>query len=362
MEVLLCFAAVLFLAYANGANDNAKPVATLEGASVLGPKGALALATGAALAGGLLAVFWGEALARRFQGAGIVPAELTREPRFLFAVAASAASTVFVASRTGLPVSTTHALLGALAGAALGRVGGALGTGALVSGMVAPLLLSPVLAFALCGGVFFSLRPLAARFGGREECLCVVETPVPLGAGPAPAARSSLLLHRGAGEECRQAGWPGISVPFDSCLRALHVLSAAAVGVARSLNDTPKIAGLLLGLGGASSWQLFLPVILAVCVGGWLRSAPVARTMSRRITPMDESQALSANLATAFLVLWASRLGLPVSTTHTACGSLFAVAALRGDGSKRWVSGVAWAWLATAPVAGALAYVLVSLR
>jgi PiT family inorganic phosphate transporter len=64
---------------------------------------------------------------------------------------------------------------------------------------------------------------------------------------------------------------------------------------------------------------------------------------------------LTANLATAFLVIWASRWGLPVSTTHVSCGSLFGIGAVTGQARWGAIGSIAIAWVTTLPVAAALA-------
>ena len=65
-------------------------------------------------------------------------------------------------------------------------------------------------------------------------------------------------------------------------------------------------------------------------MGGLLAARRVAETLSRKITPMNHSQGLTANLVTSLVVIGASRFGLPVSTTHVSCGSLFGLGAITG--------------------------------
>ena len=106
----------LLLAVANGANDNIKGVATLHGCGGISYRRALWLGTASVAAGSLLSVFVAGALVRAFSAKGLVPDALL-DAHFLTAVAAGAAATVLLATRIGMPISTTHALLGALAGA-----------------------------------------------------------------------------------------------------------------------------------------------------------------------------------------------------------------------------------------------------
>src|SRR5947208_396734 len=119
LTVVLLTAAVLFLAYSNGANDNFKGVATLFGSGTCSYRQALAWGTATTLAGSLLALYLAGGLVESFKGKGLVPDAVTRQPAFVLAVSLGAALTVLLATRLGLPVSTTHALTGGLVGAGL---------------------------------------------------------------------------------------------------------------------------------------------------------------------------------------------------------------------------------------------------
>jgi len=112
----LLLAAATAVAFANGANDNGKGVATLLGAGILGRRSAIAWATLTTFAGSSCAVLLAGALMRRFSGKGLVPDSVLADPVFLTAVAAGAAGTVLLATRFGVPVSTTHVSCGALFG------------------------------------------------------------------------------------------------------------------------------------------------------------------------------------------------------------------------------------------------------
>jgi PiT family inorganic phosphate transporter len=151
-----------------------------------------------------------------------------------------------------------------------------------------------------------------------------------------------------------------------SCQRAMdtaHFLSAGIVGFARGLNDTPKIAALLLVAGAFEiEWGMVL-VTVAMAIGGLLNARRVAETMSHGITAMNHGQGLAANVATGLLVIAASRFGLPVSTTHVSVGSLFGIGLVTRQANMRVVGGIVLSWLVTLPCAaalGALAYWLVT--
>ena len=110
---------VIVLAYANGANDNFKGVATLFGSGTASYRTALAWATVTTLAGSLCALLLAQGLVDTFKGKGLVPDAVTTQGRFLLAVSLAGAGTVLLATRVGMPVSTTHALTGGLVGAGL---------------------------------------------------------------------------------------------------------------------------------------------------------------------------------------------------------------------------------------------------
>jgi len=137
----------------------------------------------------------------------------------------------------------------------------------------------------------------------------------------------------------------------------MHKLSGMAVCFARSVNDTPKIAALLLATGASGAlavyWKLGL-VALAMALGGVLSSRRVAETMSKRITDLNAGQGLTGSLMTAFLVLVASRLGVPVSTTHVSCGSIFGIAMVSRQARWRTIGQILLTWVTTLPVGAAL--------
>jgi PiT family inorganic phosphate transporter len=92
-----------------------------------------------------------------------------------------------------------------------------------------------------------------------------------------------------------------------------------------------------------------------MAAGGVLNARRVAETMSRKITEMNPSQGFTANLVTAFLVTGASRLGLPVSTTHVSVGSLFGIGLVNRTARWRAVLTILLAWVTTLPLGAALA-------
>ena len=374
LATALLFLATLFVAYANGANDNFKGVATLYGSDTASYRSAIALATVATFAGALCSVYFAEALVQAFSGKGLVPAAVAASPGFLLSVAAGAGATVFLATLLGFPISTTHALIGALAGTGLLAAGSQLNLAHLGAGFFAPLLASPVLAVLLTIPSYRGLRAFAKRLGiKRESCICVgAQQFIPIRqlqyhanlqqyAVLTPAA-VGVDISVGTKNDCVER-YNGrlFGISGQSLVNGLHYLSAGTVSFARGLNDTPKIVGLLLIVEALHIQLGMLAIATAMALGGLLNARKVAITMSKKITRMNDGQALTANLVTGLLVILASRFGLPVSTTHVAVGAIGGIGLANRSVDKTVMSGILASWLLTLPVAaaiGALIYAL----
>src|SRR5713101_4844718 len=255
----LLMMAVGLLGFANGANDNFKGVATLWGAGRTSYKRALAWATVFTLFGSLAAVWVANSLAAKFNGSNLVAREVFTHTPFLAAVALAAAGTVLLASRLGLPISTTHALTGALVGAGITAAGFArVNFAVLGKGVVLPLLFSPVAALLLT----LSVYPMLARFAVAKDCICVDQAEVLTIAAPGSSAVAAVTsppaVRWAPAAECQT----GAEAVRFSVTDGLHWLSGAAISFARGLNDTPKIAAVLLviPLAAASAKEDFLLV------------------------------------------------------------------------------------------------------
>ena len=342
---LLLLGAVGLLAWANGANDNFKGVASLRNARGFTYRRALLWATAFTFAGSVAAALLARGLLPVFSGAGIVPEATVALPSFAAAVALGAGAAVAAASRIGMPVSTTHALMGALAGAGVAAVGWANVHFAFLLGTVAiPLLLSPVLALLLTKG----FAPLVAR-SWRESrtCVCAVSSasfPAQDGAAALPTVLTELVV-----DTPQACAVHGAEIPRFDFGDAAHWASAAFISFARGLNDTPKLVALM----SVSSVGAFAGVGAAMALGGLLGSMAVARVLAEKIAWIPPEEGLGANLVTASLVALASGWGLPVSTTHVSVGSLFGLSANPGRARTNMVRDILLAWLFTAP-AGAL--------
>ena len=361
ITLTLLVVATLFLAYSNGANDNFKGVATLFGSGTTSYRAAITWASISTFAGSITSLFLAETLLKNFSGRGLVPNELAGSPQFVLAVGLGAGLTVMLATLTGFPVSTTHGLVGALLGAGLMTVGNNVNFATLGTLFFLPLLLSPVLAVGLGFVSYLFARGSRVKLGVKKEwCVCVGEVvhlvPIPEPRGLLALAPVTLpQLAVGSVEQCRQQ-YKGqiLGGNVQRGLDLVHFLSAGSVGFARGLNDTPKIVALLLVIKTFDVKFGMLMVAIAMAIGGLLNARRVAITMSKRITPLNPGQGLTANLVTSGLVILASRLGLPVSTTHVSVGSLFGIGLITREANVRVVSGILMSWVLTLPIAAIL--------
>ena len=350
----------LLLAYANGANDNFKGVATLFGSGTTDRHRALAWATVTTLLGSLCAIWLAGELLERFGGKGIVSDALTAEPAFAIAVAIGAGLTVLLATRFGMPISTTHALVGALTGAAFAS-GSSVQWSTLTGKFFVPLLLSPVIALVGTVMLYPTFRWIRMSLGlTKASCFCTgvetIEVLPQLSHALAVSRAETLSASLGTTVTCRER-YEGqfLGINCADALDKSHYLSAGLMSFARGLNDTPKIAALFLIAPGITPFAALALCGASIAIGGVISSRRVAETMSHRITSMNAGQGFTANLITAITVIFASRWGLPVSTTHVSCGSLFGLATITGKAEWRGIAKILLAWIVTLPTAAALA-------
>ncbi|TDU69371.1 PiT family inorganic phosphate transporter [Prosthecobacter fusiformis] len=305
---------VAIVAYTNGANANFKGVASLYGSGTTEYRTAVNWAAVTTAAGAVCAMFWTGHMLKAFSGKGLVADVLVADPVFLLSVAIGAALTGSLATWLGFPVSTTHALTGALVGAGLIASPGGVNFSHLWSTFALPLLFGPVVAILLGSVLYLFLRPLKL----------------------APDHRTRTL-------------------------DALHFLSAGAVCFARGLNDTPKMAALLAGIAFWNDLTGLLLVAIAMALGGLISARRVANTLANKITGMNPGQGFVANLTTSMLAITGSVYGLPLSTTHVTVGSLLGIGIVTRQARWRTAVPVLLAWVTTLPCAAllaALAYVL----
>jgi PiT family inorganic phosphate transporter len=356
--VIALLGLVALLAFANGSNDNCKGVATLVGFGAATPRWAMLWAAVTTAAGAAVSFAFAGGLIKAFS-TGLFTGGAAPAGAFFCAVLVGAIAWVLLATFTGLPVSTTHAITGGLVGAGLVAFSaGQIRWGELGSKFATPLALSPLLSVALVYVVSWPVGALARRYADR--CVCVAPTAVAADAGGGVvSAGPTLAIVSDTPQRCAEAGAAGVT--GSGAAAAVHWASSGLVGFARGWNDCPKIAALAVGTlasakvpGGTG--LAFAVVAVAMAAGGLL-AGRVLETLARKITPLPLAESLTASVTTAALVCCASWLSLPVSTTHVSTGAIIG-AGLRNDPKGvRWgkVGEIVLSWFVTLPVAGLLA-------
>lgn len=364
MEIFTVFIllATLFLAYANGANDNFKGVATLYGSGTTNYKKSLVYATMTTALGSLMALYLASELIIVFKGKGLVPDEVIQMQNFPLAVGIGAALTVMSATFFNLPVSTTHALIGALAGA--GWVSSETGIywDILSKAYFLPLVAGPILSVVLALIIYPLFKKIRKKLNiDQETCFCVGEKIIATAQGHGVTKEhfennyhTSLVLPEAvvASQTYCHSSYTGklAGISARNVLNGLHYLSSGLVCFSRGLNDTPKITALLL-IGSRFDLKISILVVsIAMAVGGLIHSKRIAVTMGEKVTAMNPGQAFTANLITGLMVLVASRFGVPVSTTHVSCGSIFGIGISTKNIDLKVLSHIILAWVTTLPL------------
>jgi PiT family inorganic phosphate transporter len=317
----------------------------------------------------------------------------------MLAALAAAATLLVAATFFGLPISTTHSIVGAIIG--FGVVG--LGADAVNWGKVAQIVLSwgtsPVIGGALGFSVFMLIRwlildreePLeSARRWGPAFFFAVFfiiglvtlfkglknlkldfslgeATLLSILLGSVGAAIGWVILER----VYKQAkALKGQESPFQSVERIfviLQIMTASAVCFAHGSNDVanaigPLAAAVGVAKGGAAAaqssvepWMLALGGI-GIVIGLATWGYRVIETIGKKITQLTPSRGFAAELGAAITIVVASRMGIPVSTTHILVGAVLGVGLSRGIGALdlRVVGKIIVSWVATLPIAASL--------
>jgi inorganic phosphate transporter, PiT family len=221
----------------------------------------------------------------------------------------------------GLPSSSSHALIGGVAGAGIG----AAGFGAVQWKGVTEKVLIPSLLSIFAGIVVAGLLVLAILWVFRK-------------AKPKPV---------------------------NAAFRRLQVLSAAFVALAHGTNDAQKTMGVIaLALVAANPGTAFsvplwviVSAALAIAAGTYAGGWRIIRTLGRRVTHLEPYQGFAAETATAAILYTTAQFGFPVSTTHTISGAVVGAGAARKFSAVRWgvVRNILAAWVFTFPAAGLVA-------
>lgn len=353
--MLLTTAASFFLgtgiATVNGANDVSKGIATLVGSGVTDTRRAIVWGTVWTGLGALAASLLAKAMVQTF-GTGLFSSGIHPTLAAALATIAGAALWVLLATFVGMPVSTTHAIIGSVAGVALLAYGPDGVRWSVLGGkVILPLLLSPVLAALLTAAVSRVWSQNSREV--KTDCLCleVSEAMLSTPDGMLSTAVSPELRL----SSCAAPSQSRLSVTVDQ----LHWITSGATSFSRTLNDAPKMVALVLGarlLAGDSSQQAF-PAFFAVAAGMLLGSAiagqRVTKVLACDVVAMTPREGFAANLVTAALVGPGAALGIPMSTTHVSAGAIIGIAGNGEAANGKVIRDMLIAWLITMPV-GAL--------
>jgi len=315
----LAVAALILVAllfdYINGFHDAANSIATVVSTRVLTPGKAVIWA---AFFNFVAAFTFGTAVAKTV-GSGLVDISIVTFS-VIFAGLVGAIIWDLITWYYGLPTSSSHALIGGYAGAAITKAGwGAI----LLSGWTKTL-------------IFIVLAPLIGMSLGFLLMVVILWT----------FSRTS----------------PG---RVDHWFRRLQLLSAAAYSLGHGGNDAQKtmgiIAGVLFAGGYIPTFRIDLWVVLAAHAaialgtlsGGWR----IIHTMGSKITKLQPVGGFAAETAGAISLFTATHLGVPVSTTHTITGAIIGVGSIKRLSAVRWgVAGrIVWAWILTIPASALIA-------
>ena len=396
--VWLSAALALYVAWTIGANDVANAMGTSVGSGALTITGAVIVAGILEFCGAFLA--GGHVTDTVRKGILVADAVAGHEPLIVYGMLASllsAGTLLLTATRFGLPVSTTHAIVGAIVG--FGAVG--LGVDSVVWGKVAQIvaswvtspLIGGVLAFLVfritrysildcedpmeqakrVGPVFFFVvifvMALVTLFKGLKHLNLHLDFVEALGlavvAGLVGALVGRFFLRRVKTEP--DATGSDRFRQVERLFVVLQVLTACAVAFAHGSNDVANSIGPLAavihlskglayeGKAVLEPWMLLVGgvgIVLGLATWGYR----VMETVGRKITELTPSRGFSAELAAALTIVLASRLGIPVSTTHILVGAVFGVGLARGIGALdlRVVGKILVSWVVTLPLAALL--------
>ena len=302
--------------FLNGLHDTANSIATIVATRMLQPRYAVIWA---AFFNFVAFLVFGVHVARTV-GVGIVSADVI-DARIIFSALMGAISWNLITWWGGIPSSSSHALIGGLLGAGIAKVGlsGIVWSGVLTTG--AFMILSPVFGFLLA------------------LLLVLVVSWTFLRASPRTV---------------------------EGTFQWLQLVSASLISLGHGGNDAQKTMGIIAvllfsqGLLGNDFHVPFWVVItcqaamaLGTLVGGWR----IVRTVGSKITRLTPAQGFCASTAGAIMLIVATFLGIPVSTTHTVTGSVIGVGAARKVSAVRWhvATNIVIAWIVTLPAAALVA-------
>jgi inorganic phosphate transporter, PiT family len=323
--VVVVVAIALAFDFVNGFHDAANSIATVVSTRVLSPRVAVVWA---AVFNFVAFLVFGTVVAATIASGVVDPDALSIG--VIFAGLIGAIGWNLITFYLGLPTSSSHALVGGIAGAAVAKGG---------FDVLIPSGLRTI-------GVFIILSPLAGLALGMLLTIGVM-----------------WAVHRYRNVERLNRGF-----------RIGQLFSAAAFSLGHGGNDAQKTMGVILALLISSNhlpsgadvplWVVLsahVAIALGTLTGGWR----IVKTMGSKITRLQPVGGMAAESAAAATLFFTSHAGIPVSTTHTITGGIVGVGASRRLSAVRWgVAGrVVWAWVLTIPGAwliASIAYALVA--
>jgi PiT family inorganic phosphate transporter len=314
LVVLVIFVALVF-DYINGFHDAANSIATVVSTRVLTPGKAVVWA---AFFNFVAAFVFGTAVARTV-GAGMIDITVVTSAVILAGLVGAIVWDL-ITWYYGLPTSSSHALIGGYAGAAVAKAG----TGVLLlSGWTKTLY-------------FIVLAPLIGMLLGFSLMVSIY-----------------WLFRRAAPSR------------VDHWFRRLQLVSAALYSLGHGGNDAQKTMGIIAGAlfaGGLIQefridWWVILTAHAAIALGTLSGGWRIIHTMGQKITRLQPVGGFAAETAGAISLFTATNLGVPVSTTHTITGAIVGVGSTRRMSAVRWgVAGrIVWAWILTIPASAMIA-------
>ena len=393
----------LYMTWGIGANDVANVMGTSVGSGAITVKTAIIIAAifefgGAALAGGHVT--------KTIRKGIIDPTPIVNNPEILvfgmLAALLAAAIWLMIASSRGWPVSTTHSIVGAIVGFAIAGIGMDAVKWGKIGGIVASWVVSPVLGGVIAAVLMLSIRYLilntdnpfknAKKYGPIYVFLVgfiialvtlfkglkhlKIDLSIPMSFlvaaifGMIVAGIGWYLISKVQVDEEADKDFHSASV--EKVFTPMMLFTACGMAFAHGANDVANGVGPLAAVyglvqsGGEVAQKSGMPLWIlllggfGIIVGLATYGYKVMRTIGHKITELTPSRGFCATMAAAITVVLASRLGLPVSTTHIAVGGVIGVGLARGIGAidLRVIGGIVMSWIITLPVGGVLAAII----
>ena len=353
----------LIFEYINGVHDTANSIATVVATKVLSPMQAVGLAAGMNLIGALAGTAVAKTIASGLIDVGVVEVG----SQLILCALMGGIIWNLITWWVGLPSSSSHALIGGLLGAALAAASN--DTGAIIWSepaeplyksagvlwkVIVPMVSSPVLGFTagfLVMGVLFFIISMMARSGGVL----------------ARAARPRWVNSFFGKFQILSAAGMGFAHGMNDAQKTMGIIALALVGAqaAGTLDDLPGWLAFLhpsdaaLAEGDIDTWiKITCALVMAAgtAAGGWR----IIKTLGHKLVKLHPIHGFAAETSAASVILAASSLGIPVSTTHNISAAIMGVGTAKRLNAIKWtvVEKMIWAWILTIPMAGGLAYLM----